>query len=469
MNPKLASHQILRDSDTISPYNPVEVSGNASELVDRGSIRATDFLLALWRERRFVVKALAIGMAVGVIVSLLIPPKYESITRIMPPDKQGLGGLAAMLAAAGEERTGSLVGGMVSDAIGLKTSGALYTAILKSTTVQDTIIDRFDLRRVYRERYQRDARERLSDRTEINEDRKSGIISITVTDRSRQRAAEMAKCYVDTLDKLTAQLNTSAAHRERLFIEDRLKAVKQDLDSASKDLSEFSSKNLTLDVKEQGRAMVESAAALEGELIAAESQLSGLEQIYAANNVRVLSLKARISSLRNKLLQLRGGTDYSDSSSNGEFGLSIAKLPALGVTYYDLYRRVKVQETVFEILTKQDELAKIQEAKELPTIKVLDEALVPEVKASPNRLLITILGALFAALLACAYVMVSFRLQTMGDSHLFNLFGLEIRQGLTSDLQLLDRWTPAWVRRLVSNIRARRFRRSVRPPSDASS
>jgi len=372
-----------------------------------------------------------------------------------------------MLAASGTDKGGSLVGGILSDAVGIKSSGALYIGVLKSETVQKTLIDRFDLRKVYRVRYEKDAREELSDNTDINEDRKSGIISVTVTDRSRQRAMQMARGYVDSLNELTSQLNTSAAHRERLFIEDRLKTVKQDLDEASNDLSEFSSKNLTLDVKEQGRAMVEGAAALTGELIAAESQLSGLEQIYTTQNVRVRSLQARVTELKHKLSELRGSNaDPRDpnAETGGDFGVSIAKLPALGVGYYDLYRRVKIQETVFEILTKQYELAKIEEAKELPTIKVLDEATVPETRSSPKRTIITLLGGTLAAMLATAFIMVSIRLRMMSVSHPLNLFGLEIREGLADDWGFLRKHTPGPVLRTASRVWAR----VSRPPTTSS-
>jgi len=445
----------------------VEIDSAVPQLVERASTRTADLLLFLLQERRFIAKAALIGIVVAAIISLLIPPKYESTTRIMPPEKQGLGGLAAMLAAASEGgaggSAGSLVGSIVSDAVGIKTSGALYSAILKSDAVENTIIDRFNLRHAYHVRYQKDAREQLSDNTEITEDRKSGVISIVVTDRSPQRAAEIAKTYVDTLDSLTAQLNTSAAHRERLFIEDRLKTVKLELDTASKDLSEFSSKNLTLDVKEEGKAMVESAAALEGELIAAESQLSGLEQIYSASNVRIRSLQARVSVLKNKLSQLRGSTGDAGNASparDPDFDISIAKLPALGVTYYDLYRRVKIQETVFEILTKQYELAKIQEAKELPTIKVLDPAVPPETKSSPKRTLITLGGGILAALLVAGYLIAIFRFRAMGASHPFYLVGLKAKEGFSEDVAFLRSgpFQPLW--RMISRLTARIRRQS---------
>ncbi|MGA9977921.1 MAG: GNVR domain-containing protein [Candidatus Sulfotelmatobacter sp.] len=446
-----------------------DANGPTHAAVDAEPQFLSDFLLTVWRERRFVVKAFAVGLVVAAVISLIIPPKYESTTRIMPPEKQGLGGLAAMLATAGSDGSNgasSLVGGMVSDAMGIKSTGAIYIGVLNSTTVQDALIDEFNLRKVYGTQYEKDARERLADSTEISEDRKSGIISVTVTDRSRERSMQMAKAYVDNLNGLTARLNTSAAHRERVFIEERLKTVKQDLDAASKDLSEFSSKNLTLDVKEQGKAMMEGTAALAGELIAAESELSGLEQIYTSNNVRVRALQARVEELKRKLSELRGSDD--DPIPGGEandFGISIAKLPALGVTYYDLYRRVKIQETVFEILTKQYELAKVQEAKEIPTIKVLDEAQLPETKTSPKRTLMTVLGAFLAAMMAAIYVMVSARLRAMGASHPLSLFGLEMREGLGDDWALLRSRMPPGVLRVVSRIRARTRRD---PPSSTA-
>jgi len=437
VNFRRAQPDLVSKDVTVSRVMDTRDVGEDSQpaLLDGESILPAELLISVWRRRRFVAKAFAVGLLASAIVSLLIPPKYEATTRIMPPEKQGIAGLAAMLAAAGTDKAGSLVGGMLSDAVGLKSTGALYVGVLKSSSVQDALIDRFGLRDVYNVRYNKDARERLSDNTEINEERKSGIISVTVTDRSRQRAMEMARAYIDSLNELTSQLNTSAAHRERLFVEDRLKTVKADLDLAAKDFSEFSSKNLTLDVREQGKAMMAGAAELTGELIAAESQLRGLGEIYSPNNVRVRTLQARITELRRKLSELRGLNSNPDdpSAGAGDFGVSIATLPALSVRYYDLYRRVKIQETVFEILTKEYELAKIEEAKELPTIKVLDQAKLPETKASPKRLIITLLGAIVAAILASAYIMFSIRLRSLGLSHPLNRFGLEVQEGLTDD------------------------------------
>jgi capsule polysaccharide export protein KpsE/RkpR len=345
----------------------------------------------------------------------------------------------------------------MSDAMGVKSSGALLVGVLKSTAVKDAIVNQFDLRKVYGERYQVDARDELADRTDIDEDRKTGIISITVRDRSPQRAMEIAHAYPDNLSRLTSELNTSAAGRERMFLEGRLKGVKRDLDAAAKALSDFSSKNLTLDVKEQGKAMVTGAATLEGELIASESQLSALQQIYTPNNVRVRSLQARVNELRNKLGELRGNANSAADGTpdSGDIGVSISKLPVLGLTYYDLFRQAKIQETVFEILTKQYELAKIDEAKSIPTIKVLDQAQVPEKRSTPKRTLITVIGAFLAGLLATAYVMATCHWRNMSISHPMSLFGLEVREGLAQDIEVVRARTPEPLRHVIARVRKR--------------
>jgi len=361
----------------------------------------------LVEHRKRFAKVIGAAFLLITAVAFLIPNEYQSTARLMPPEKQSLGGLGAMLAAAGEDKAGSAITNLAMDSLGLKNSGAVYVGVLKSVSVQDDLVDHFDLQKVYHKRYRQDARERLSSQTDIFEDRKSGIITLTVTDRSPERAQLMATEYVRELNEVTAQLDSSAAHRERLFIEGRLKSAKGELADADKALSEFSSKNLTLDVKEQAKAMVESAATLEGELIATESQLSGLQQIYTSNNVRVRSLQARVDMLKHKLSELRGADSpdaAADSNDAGDVGISISKLPVLGVTYYDLYRRAKIEEVVFETLTKQYELARIEEAKELPTIKLIDSPLMPEEKSGPPRTAIIVIGTLFCAAMVVLWV-----------------------------------------------------------------
>jgi capsule polysaccharide export protein KpsE/RkpR len=357
--------------------------------------KAVGHLQLLWGERQFLGKAFLSGLAVGCLVAFLIPARYESSVQLMPPDNQSGSGLAMI--AALTAKSGGTFSNIAGDLLGIKSSGALFIGILKSQTVEDRLVDRFRLKTVYSASLQEDARKGLADNTSLSEDRKSGIISITVTDRVPKRAAAIAQAYVDELNQLVAELSTSAAHRERVFLEERLSAVKQDLDDASRKFSQFSSKNTAIDIKEQGRAMVEAASVLQGQLIAAESELKGLEQIYTASNVRVRAVQARISELEHQLDKL-GGKGYGETTdspdSSHSLYPSIRQLPLLGVTYAELYRRTRIQEVVFETLTQQYELAKVQEAKETPSVKILDSARVPERKSFPPRQLIAALVAL---------------------------------------------------------------------------
>jgi capsule polysaccharide export protein KpsE/RkpR len=312
---------------------------------------------------------------------------------------------AAALTGAGKA-SGEL-GGIAGDLLGLKSTSDLFVGMLTSRTAEDALVEKFNLRKVYWDRRMEDARKDLADRTSIDVDRKTQIITIAVTDHSAQRAAAMAGAYVEELNYLVAKLSTSAARRERIFLEGRLQAVSQNLEGAEKDFSQFASKNTAINVPEQGKAMVNAAAALQGQLIAAESELEGLKQIYTDNNVRVRSVEARINELKNQIGKV-AGTGEGVSSASGQPGESvfpsIRKLPLLGVTYADLYRQTKVQEAVYETLTQEYELAKVQEAKEIPTVKVLDAPNIPEKKSFPPRVLIVLLGSFLSLTGAAAWI-----------------------------------------------------------------
>jgi len=340
----------------------------------------------------------------------------------MPPDPQSTSGVAMMAAMAA--KAGGAMGGVAGDLLGLKSSGALFIGVLRSQTSQDRLIQQFDLRKVYGTRLVIDARTRLDENTSISEDRKSGIITISVADHSPQRAEALASAYVDQLNSLVSELSTSSAHRERVFLEERLNVAKQDLDDASNQLAQFSSKNNTLDMQLEGKAMLDAAGSIGGEMIAAQSQLEGLRQIYTDNNSRVRSLNARVVELRRQLEKLGGvqakGPDGGTTSASQSAGPASAQikglpfptirsLPLLGAKYADYYRRAKIQETVYELLTEQYELAKVQEAKETPSVKVLDPARVPERKSFPPRLLIMLLGTFLVCAISVVWVLGSAR------------------------------------------------------------
>ena len=370
-----------------------DFGGVSAPQVSRVSIpgmreRAVSRLRLLWCERKFLSRAAAAGLLLGTLLAFLLPKRFESTAQLMPPDGQSNSGMALLAGLA--ERTGNGLGPFAGDLLGMKSSGALFIKVLRSRTVEDRLIERFQLMKLYGARLEEGARRTLAENTSISEDRKSGVITIAVMDRDPGRAAALAQGYVEELDRVVAHLSTSSARREREFLEDRLKAVQADLEAAEQEFSQFASKNTAIDIKEQGKAMVEAAANLEGQLIAAKSELEGLKKIYTEKNIRVRVTLARITELQSQLQQSGGkgestpSTDRSDSG--GSLYPSIRKLPLLGVAYADLYRRTKVEEALYEALTQQYELAKVQEVKETPTVKVLDPPSIPKQKSFPPRL-----------------------------------------------------------------------------------
>jgi uncharacterized protein involved in exopolysaccharide biosynthesis len=363
------------------------------------------YLRLLWEHRGILLRAGAFGVLASTLLALLIPARYESTARLMPPDNQSSSSLAT--AAATMSGAAGGLGGMASDFLGLKSTSDVFVGILTSRTAQDKLIQQFDLKKLYWDRRMEDARRDLASHTGISIDRKSQIITVTVTDNSPQRAAAMTQAYVEELNRLVSELSTSSARRERIFLEERLKSVNGDLEAAEKNFSQFASKNAAIDVKEQGRAMVEAAATVQGQLIAAESELQGLKQIYTDNNVRVRSVRARMDELKHQLDKLGGkGESMTEVSAQPGDSLypSIRKLPLLGVTYADLYRNTRIQEAVLETLTKEYEMAKVQEVKEIPTVKVLDSANIPDKKSFPPRMLIMLLGTALALAAASSWV-----------------------------------------------------------------
>lgn len=371
--------------------------------------QAVASLRMLWESRRFLGRVTGTGLLLSALIAILIPSRYQSVARLMPPDNQSASGGLAMAAAAlsgGGAAAGGL-GGMASELLGMKSTSDLLVGVLNSRTVEDKLIQKFDLRRVYSVRRMEDARKDLALRTDVSVDRKSQIITIGVTDRSPQRAAAMAQAYAEELNRALADVSMSAARRERIFLEGRLQAVTKDLEASEKDFSQFASKNTAIDIKEQGKAMVDAAATLQGQLISARSEVEGLKQLYTDGNVRVRSAQARVSELENQLRKV-GGTNDSTTLEAGaqrdSLYPSIRKLPLLGVTFADLYRKTKVQESVFEALTQEYEMAKVQEAKEIPSVKVLDPPNVPERKSFPPRAVITLLGAVLSFSCGIAWI-----------------------------------------------------------------
>jgi capsule polysaccharide export protein KpsE/RkpR len=438
------------------PREPHRVIGDMSaqtSLLQQGDIilteqihrrrheRTISKLRLLWERRRVLLQAAVLGLFLSLVVAFLIPSRYESTTQLMPPDQsEGVGGvLASLLGKTGEGGGGAAGGiaGIAGDLLGLKSSGELFVGVLGSRTVQDDIIGKFGLRKVYGVNTWEAARLKLKDRTNVSSDRKSGIITIKVDDRSPERAAAIAQEYVTELNRVVTTLNTSSAHRERVFLEGRLAEVKEDLESAEKSFSDFSSKNTAINITEQGKAMIAAAADLEGQLMAAQTQLESLRQIYTDNNVRVREVQARVDELHRQMGQLGGkaGAQPAPSGNDSESAFpTIRQLPVLGVTYADLYRREKVEEAVFEGLTQEYELAKVQEAKETPSVKVLDPADVPEKKSYPPRGVMALIGMIIAVAFGTIWILAENYWQNVEPDNPGKVFATEVLGDVRSGL-----------------------------------
>jgi uncharacterized protein involved in exopolysaccharide biosynthesis len=404
----------------IQPLQEIEVpagsNGLGQNLVGRPEHPGVGRAWLLWENRRLLWRFALCGLIFSTIVAFSMRKTYTSIARLMPPEKESSSSPLAMMAAMSGGSSGgssSGLGDVASDLLGSKSEGALVVEMLHGRTVADAVIQRLDLRKVYRVKYLDDARKVLSNEVEIAEDKKSGVIVVKVRDHDPRRAAEMTQTYVQAVNDLLAAVSTSSARRERIFIEDRLKTVKQALDTAERRFSDYASKNTAIDIPEQGKAMVAAAAILQGQMIAAQSELEGLSQVYTDSNVRVRTARARVAELR-KQLEKMGGDDASLSadskaqpggSDSTDMYPSIRKLPLLGVQWADLYRETKIEETVYELLVGQFELAKIQEAKEVPSVQVFDIGDVPEKKSGPPRLLIMAIGAIVSCGIGAAWIL----------------------------------------------------------------
>lgn len=366
-------------------------------------------LHVLWLSRTLLTGVAGIAFVVSSAVAFLIPKVYTSQARIMPPEMTTAN--PEILAGLAQRATGNdALGSLALSLLGEHNSGALFVNLLQSASVSGRLIDRFQLLRVYHKRYRVDAAKVLARRTRISQDKKSGVLTISVQDADPVRARDLAQAYLDELNVVVNRTSRSSAHQERVFIEKRIGEVKSKLSQAQEALSEFSSSHTAVDLKEQARATVESEARTQGELIAAQSELDALKQMYGNDNVRIHTAEARIASLKRELEKMGGSpaplppATQADTDAAPPY-LPLRQVPRLAVPYANLYREVQVQETVYNLLTQQYEIARIQEAKDVPVVNVIDPPGIPEKKSFPPRTLLTLALTVVALIFNCSILL----------------------------------------------------------------
>jgi uncharacterized protein involved in exopolysaccharide biosynthesis len=267
--------------------------------------------------------------------------------------------------------------------------------MLKSRTVADNIIARFDLQRLYDQETMVETRKEFASNSSITTG-KDGLINIEFDDEDPKRAAAVANAYVEELDKLTQSLAVTEAAQRRLFFERQLKQAKDDLSNAEVALKVTQEQTGLIKLDDQGRAIIEAVAALRGQISAKEVELRAMRTFTTEHNPDYVRVRQQLAGLRAELTKL----ERAQIGGGGDILLPTGQVPAAGLEYVRKFRDVKYQEAIFELLAKQFEAAKIDEAKEAAIIQVVDQAIAPDRKSKPKRALIVIGVTLAAGFLA---------------------------------------------------------------------
>lgn len=359
-------------------------------------ISLLDLAIVLAKHKRLLVGLPAIVGLLAVVVSLMMPAQFTAITRIMPPEKSQ--GVAAAMAA----QLGGLAG-LAGGSVGLKNPNDLYIGMMKSRTVQDAMIKRFDLMKAWEQDFISNARKQLESVTNITSG-KDSIIVIEVTDKDPKLAAAYANAYVEELSRIAGSLATTEAGRRRLFFEIQFLKAKENLAKAEMVAKQGLEKGGLIKVDDQGRTMVEMMARLRGQITVKEVQIGAMRSFAAEGNPELRMAQQELAVLKGELAKAEGAlTAKVDAGGTA--------LHTQGFANLNLLRDLKYFETIYEMLARQYELAKIDEAKESAIIQVLDPAVPPDRKSKPKRALIVLLATLAAGFVA---VLLAFVKEAMG-------------------------------------------------------
>jgi capsule polysaccharide export protein KpsE/RkpR len=295
------------------------------------------------------------------IISFLSSPIFQSTARILPPQQdQGLMGL--MMGGGGAL---SSLGGSL---LGTGTTADQYASMLMSERIKDTIIDRFKLMDEYEMDYRLKVYKKMDNIFKIKAGKKDGIITITTEDKDPKKAADIANAYIDELGKLVAEMSMVGAGENRSFLEGRLARAKVDLVRAEEALNAFQSKNKAISVTDQAKASIEGVGMLKAQLAVQEAQLSALRSQFTDSTQDVQIIKATVRNLKSQI-------DILEGMGKGAGAIpAIGSVPNLGQQQVRLMREFRIQETLVELLTKQNELAKLTEAKNIGGIQVIQKA-----------------------------------------------------------------------------------------------
>jgi len=349
-----------------------------------------DLLMILGERKRLVIWITTVFACSAIIVSLLLPKSYKASVTLLPPQQSSSVGASLMSQLGNLGGMAALAGG----SLGIKNPNDMFVAMLKSRTVEDAMVRRYSLAQEYRSRYLSDARVAFESHVKIDGSGKDGLIHISVEARDPNRAAELANGYVEQFRSLSEHLAITEASQRRLFFQKELEQAKNNLANAEEALKETQQKTGLIQLDSQSRALIESAAMLRAEISAREVQIQGMQTYATSENAQLVQAQRELDGLRAQLAKLGG----SGSDGTDEFIVPKGKVPQAGIEYLRKIRDVKYNETIFEILARQFEVAKLDEAKQGALIQVVDTAIPPDRRSFPKRALIVIV-ATFAGLI----------------------------------------------------------------------
>jgi tyrosine-protein kinase Etk/Wzc len=383
-----------RSGGSSAVENGVATPPLTSGIENRDEVDVLEILLVLAREKKPIVLITLAAAVVATIVALLLPKVYTATTNILPPQQKQ----SAVSSIIGQ--IGALSGLGASD-LGLKNPADLFVAMLTSRTVEDALINRFDLRKVYRVKRYQDARKKLEQNSQIIAT-KEGLISISVTALDPQRAAEMANAYVDELHSLNQNLALTEASQRRLFYEQQVKAEQNELSAAELALTQAQEKSGILQPETQGRTVIASIADLRAQVAAHEVQLQTMRSYATPNNPDLKRAETELAGLRNQLAKLESS---NATTGNGNIAIAARQMPQAALEYLRRSREVKYHEALYDFLGKQLEAARIDEGQNAILVQVVDTAVPAERKSGPRRLLLVLVSTIVAFLVACLAVL----------------------------------------------------------------
>jgi len=356
-----------------------------NENIDDRSIDMLDLFILLAKHKKLIVGLPFIVAAVTAIISLTMPDIYKASTKILPP-QQAQSSAGALLAQLGG------VAGAAAGAAGVKGANDLYIGMLKSRSIANVLIDKYSLRKVYDFSSNEKTQKKLEDSTTISSGR-DGLIMIEVEDVDRERAAKIANSYTDELVNLTKTIAITEAAQRRLFYEKQLEITKNNLASAEIEFKNGLNKGGVVSVDNDGKAVLETIGRIRAQISSKEVKISALGAFVTPNNQEFKREEEELKGLRAELLKLQNG-DVKQGASNDNDGKNS------GLDNIKILREVKYHQMMYELLSKQYELARLDEAKEPSAIQVLDIAVVPEKKIKPKRALIILICSVLAFFVA---------------------------------------------------------------------